>query len=118
MNTITSEMSSFSEDLQNVQPRLEVLAASGDMFCANDANACTRLSNVLAIEDSQGFLQGLDLFFASGNAVIIDDTSVHTGRLQLVVISKRGSQLLLRAFQVLAFRGERPTLVLLLCSFE
>mmetsp|Transcript_21980 Transcript_21980/g.60066 ORF Transcript_21980/g.60066 Transcript_21980/m.60066 type:complete len:235 (-) Transcript_21980:52-756(-) len=72
---------------------------------------------VLAVQDAQGLLQGLDLSLAPIHAVLVADASIHAGRLKLVVVRQCRIKLLLRAIQVRLLGSERLRLVLLLGLF-
>merc|ERR1719213_998983 len=70
--------------------------------------------NVLPIEDAECLLQRLDLLLAACNTVLVADTSVHTGWLQLLVVRQCGIKLLLRAIKVSLLLLKSLLLVLLL----
>merc|ERR1719191_633126 len=70
--------------------------------------------NVLAIEDAQGFLEGLDLLLPARHAFFVALTGVDTRWLQLLVIGEGGIELLLCALKVRLLLSEGLLLVLLL----
>merc|ERR1712107_226431 len=81
--------------------------------------ACQRgfngfLGEVLAVQDSQRLLQGLDLLLAPGNPVFVADSSVNAGWLQLVEVGESSVELLLSGLKITLLGGERLGLVLLL----
>merc|ERR1740123_2773701 len=75
-------------------------------------NRCS--SHILSVQDSQSFLQRLDLFLSTGNPVIVADSRVYTRGLQLVEVGKGGIQFLLRALEILTLCGQGLCLILLL----
>merc|ERR1719313_2955791 len=70
--------------------------------------------DILAVEDAKRLLERLDLLLAACDAVLIADTRVHAGRLQLVVVRESCVELLLRALKIRLFRSQRCLLVDLL----
>merc|ERR1719465_130424 len=58
------------------------------------------LRDILAIENAEGLLQGLDLFFAACNTVLIAFACINAGWLELLVIRKRCVQFLLCSIEV------------------
>merc|ERR1719330_285529 len=76
----------------------------------------TPSSNVLAVEDPQGFLQGLNFFLSSVHTIFIAHTCIDARWFQLVEISKGGIKLLLSSLQVFSLHGQCLGFVLLLCS--
>merc|ERR1719313_3281019 len=70
--------------------------------------------DILAVEDAKRLLERLDLLLAACDAVLVADTRVHAGRLQLVVVRESCVELLLRALQVRLLRGQSSLLVGLL----
>eukprot|EP00972_Heterocapsa_arctica_P101385 14942413-Heterocapsa_arctica.AAC.1 len=54
---------------------------------------------LLAVEDLEGLLQGLDLLLAAADAALEADAGVEARRLELVEVGQRGVQLLLGALQ-------------------
>merc|ERR1719188_1344618 len=75
----------------------------------------TSSSEVLPIENAERFLQRFNLLFPSRNTIVIADSRVNTGRLQLVEICKCGIQFLLRSLEVGPLRRQSLVFVLLLC---
>merc|ERR1740116_261005 len=86
---------------------------SSTLYTGKLASGCS--CQVLSVQDSQGLLQGLDLFFSAGNPVIVADSRVYAGGLQLVEVGKCGIEFLLRALEILTLRGQCLCLILLLC---
>ena len=70
--------------------------------------------DVLAGEDLERLLQGLDLLLAARDAVLVADAGVDAGRLQLVEVGERGIELLLGALEVLLLHGQGLGRVLIL----
>merc|ERR1719160_1343498 len=71
-------------------------------------------SDILTVEDPQGLLKRLDLLLAASDAVLVRDTGVDAGRLELVVVGQSRVELLLRALQVRLLRRQGALLVRLL----
>merc|ERR1719272_1949071 len=84
-------------------------------FKENRLHAFSR--DVLTIEDAKGLLQRLDFLLAAGDAVLVADTGVNAGWLQLLVVRKRGVELFLSAIQVRLLLLKRLLLVLFLPRF-
>merc|ERR1719364_129351 len=70
--------------------------------------------DILAVEDAKRLLERLDLLLAACDAVLVADTRVHAGRLQLVVVRESRVELLLRALKIRLLRSQRCLLVDLL----
>merc|ERR1719364_303720 len=70
--------------------------------------------DILAVEDAKRLLERLDLLLAACDAVLVADTPVHAGRLQLVVVRESRVELLLRALKIRLLRSQRCLLVDLL----
>merc|ERR1719364_327028 len=70
--------------------------------------------DILAVEDAKRLLERLDLLLAACDAVLVADTRVHAGRLQLVVVRESCVELLLRALKISLLRSQRCLLVRLL----
>merc|ERR1719214_80629 len=71
---------------------------------------------VLAVEDLQGLLEGLDLLLARGDLVLVGLADRDALRLQLLVVLHRAVQLLLGPREVALLRLERLVRLLLLRS--
>merc|ERR1719379_2289261 len=82
------------------------------MFLWDLGASCLR--NVLAVEDTEGFLQRLDLFLPAGNTVLVAHTCIYTRRLQLLIVRKRCIELFLCAIKIRLLLLKRLLLVLLL----
>merc|ERR1719421_1651624 len=72
------------------------------------------LSDVLAIEDPERLLQGLDLFLPACHAILVTYASIYAGRFQLFIVRKCGIELLLCAIEVSLLLLEGLLLILLL----
>merc|ERR1719364_679549 len=70
--------------------------------------------DILAVEDAKRLLERLDLLLAACDAVLVADTRVHAGRLQLVVVRESCVELLLRTLKIRLLRSQRCLLVRLL----
>merc|ERR1719311_272995 len=86
----------------------ETTSASGDFLCSCD---------ILAIENAEGLLQGLDLFLATCDTVLIALTCIDAGWLQLLIVCKRCIQFLLGSIQICLGLLESLLVVLLLTRF-
>merc|ERR1719362_1579638 len=73
------------------------------------------LSQVFAIEDSQGFLQRLDFLLTPLHTIFKADSCIHTRWLELVKVCQGSIQLFLCTFQVRLFDCQGLFFVLLLC---
>merc|ERR1719191_2092004 len=70
--------------------------------------------DVLTIENAKGLLQGLDLFLAACNAVLVAFTCINTGWLELLVVGKGSIQFLLCAIEICLGLLEGLLMILLL----
>merc|ERR1719183_2637645 len=84
--------------------------------CSIHQASTSTLGDILTVEDLERLLQGFNLFLAPGNTVLVADTRIYAGWLQLVKIGKCGIKLLLSALQVLILCGQGLGLVLFLGS--
>merc|ERR1719311_1102057 len=78
------------------------------------SGSVVRSCDILAIENAEGLLQGLDLLLATCNTVFIALTSIHAGWLELFIVRKCGIQFLLGSIEVCLGFLESLFMVLLL----
>merc|ERR1719375_1077199 len=72
------------------------------------------LCHILTVENTEGLLQGFNLFLAACNTVLIAFTCIHTRWLELLIVCKGGIKFLLRAIEICLGLLEGLLMVLLL----